>query len=174
VTVDCAAADSCPYCQFPLHASQVTECRTCGGALREVSPGTWAPLVQHRGAQRIRELEQRIDRVRAGLCGSRPPALTAVAMPLLVLGALEFALARLGAQARAADHSDAFFLVVVAAGLVAFAIYMIADAAWSRFRHDRGRRRALARLRSQRNLLRRRTTDAYVRRRGHELGAAMG
>ena len=145
----------------------VTECRTCGGALREVAPGLWQPLVQHRGAPLIRELELRIDRVRTTLGCSQAPALLAVAMPLMLLGALEFALARLGAWARAAGHSDAFFLVVVAAGLVAFAIYMIAESSFTRFRRDRARRRALSRLRTQRNLARRRTTDCYVRRIDH-------
>ena len=134
----------------------------------------WAPHVQHRGAQRIRELEQRIDRVRVALGATRAPCLTRAALPLLLLGALELALARLGTWARAAGHSDAFFLVVVAAGLVAFAIYMIADSAWNRFRHDRARRRALSRLRSQRNLARRRTSDAYMRRVDHQFQAAMG
>jgi hypothetical protein len=157
-----------------VHATGVTECKTCGGALREVSPGAWLPLVQHRGTQRIRELEQRIDRVRKTLGSMRRPTSTTVAMPLLLLGALEFALARLASWAHAAGHSDAFFLVVVAAGLVAFSIYMIADAAWSRLRHDRARRRALSRLRSARNLARRRSSDAYVRRIDHDMHAALG
>jgi hypothetical protein len=174
-TVLAPAADACPYCLLPVNAAgDVTECRTCGGALREAEPGVWQPLVDLRGAQRIRELEHRIDRVRITLGCSDRPALLAVAMPLLLLGALEFALARLGTWARAAGQGDAFFLVVVAAGLVAFAIYMIAESAWTRFRQDRARRRALARLRSQRNLARHRTSNDSMRGIDHPVHAAVG
>lgn len=169
-----AAPDACPYCEFPVHAAGIAQCSTCGGTLREVSPGTWAPLVRYQGAPRIRDLEQRIDRVRRTLGASRGPCLTRVALCLLFLGGLELVLARLGAWARLAGHADAFFLVVMAAGLVAFAIYMIADAAMTGFRQDRARRRALSRLRSQRNLARRRTSDAYMRRVDHRFEAVTG
>jgi hypothetical protein len=123
-------------------------------------------LVHHRGTQRVRELEQRIRRVRASLGGQRSMALTVI-MPLLLLGAFELALVRLAAWARADGHQDVIFLVAVAAGLVAFAIYMIAEAGWNRLRRDGSRRRALALLRTKHDLARRRTGDAYMR-----LGAA--
>jgi hypothetical protein len=153
----------CPYCDFPVCAAGIVECPTCGAVLRESEQGCWSPLVHLQGEKRVEDLQRRISRIQQTLQEGPRPRLALSAMPIVLLGALEFALFRLGRWAAMGGQEDALLLVVVAAGLVAFALYMLVDATIERLRMDHGLRRALRKLTRRRNLARRRTSVVYSR-----------